>query len=213
MLKAVIFDMDGVIIDSEPLHFEADMLTMKDYGKELPEETLIAYVGVSGPEMWADLIPLYGLPDTLEEVIARQLAHKKELLGVMTLEAILGIPELLEQARAAGHKIAVASSSPRFFIETVIEKLGIAHYFEAVVSGEEVRQSKPAPDVFLKAAEELDVPPEYCLVIEDSGHGTCAAKAAGMACVGFFNPNSGIQDLSAADKIVDAIGKIKLEEF
>lgn len=210
MLKAVLFDLDGVIVDSEPLHFEADMLTMRDYGVEISEEVLISYVGTSGPEMWAELIVQYGIPDTLPGIIARQLRHKKGLLAKAKLTAIEGIPELLRNIKGAGMRIALASSSSRFFIESVIENLGIAGYFEVVASGEEVARSKPAPDVFLRAAELLQIHPEDCVVIEDSANGVNAAKAAGMRAIGFVNLNSGVQDLSAADVIVDAIGKINI---
>lgn len=210
MLKAVIFDLDGVIIDSEPLHFEADVLTMRDYGMELTEAVLISYVGTSGPEMWAELIGKYGIPDTLPNIIAKQLHHKKELLAEATLTAIPGVRELLECIKHSGFRIGLASSSSRFFIEAVITSLGIAGYFEAVASGEEVALSKPAPDVFLRAAELLGVKPEHCVVIEDSANGVRAAKAAGMRCIGFVNLNSGMQDLAAADLIVEAIGEIDI---
>lgn len=199
MLRAVIFDLDGVILDSEPLHFEADMRTMAEYGMEISEEVLVSYVGVTGPEMWKDHIERMGIPDTLEGVIARQKAHKLMLLAETKLTATDGIPELLEAIRRLGLKTGLASSSPRYFIEAVLSNLGIDPYFQAVVSGEEVPRGKPDPAVFLRASELLGVEPEYCLVIEDSMHGICAARAAHMRCVGFRNPTSGAQDLSAAD--------------
>ena len=95
--------------------------------------------------------------------------------------------------------IAIASSSPRLFIEAVVEKIGIQQYFTIIVSGEEVERSKPEPDIFLKAARLLNVNPFECLVVEDSKSGTIAAKKAGMKCIGYLNLNSGEQDLSQAD--------------
>lgn len=203
MIKAVIFDMDGVILNSEPLHFEADFRTMREFGMELPEEVFVAYVGTTGPEMWGDLIVRYGIPDTLDGVIARQKAHKLRLLAETQLEAITGVIGLLQQVKHAGLRIGLASSSPRYFIEAVIENLGISGCFEAVLSGEEVPRGKPDPAIFLKTAELLGVKPQECLVIEDSSHGVSAAKAAGMRCVGYVNPTSGEQDLSMADAVIN----------
>jgi len=211
--KAVIFDLDGVILDSEPLHFEADRRTMSVYGGGLPDEVLISYVGVSGRDMWADLITRYGIPDTLEGVLAHQKAHKLALMAEMELAAIHGIPELLRHIREAGMALALASSSPMYYIEAVLAKLGIAGFFRAVASGEEVPRSKPSPDVFLLAAERLAVDRRDCLVIEDSAHGVRAAKTAGMLCVGYVNPTSGEQDLSGADLVVSSFADTTLYGF
>jgi PPK2 family polyphosphate:nucleotide phosphotransferase len=213
MLKALIFDLDGVIVDSEPLHFRSDILTFRDYGMSPAEGELERYVGTACPEMWAELIKAHGIPDTTEGVLARQNAYKVELLEKTRLQAIPGALELLEEARLAGLKTAVASSSPRYFIAAVLQNLGIMGQFDAIVSGEEVAQSKPAPDVFLKAAEMLGVSPADCLVVEDSAHGLRAAKAAGMRCVGFVNPNSGAQALDGADAVVTGLGQIALADF
>ena len=101
--------------------------------------------------------------------------------------------------------MAIASSSPRLFIENVIQKIGVAEYFSIWISGEEVKHSKPEPDIFLKAAELLNVNPQACAVIEDSSSGTIAAKRAGMKCIGYRNLNSGNQDLSQADYIIEEI--------
>lgn len=202
MLKAVIFDLDGVILDSEPLHFEADRRTMAEYGGGMPEEVLVQYVGVSGRDMWTDLIARYGIPDTLENVLEKQKGHKLALMGQMELAAIPGIPELLQHLRAAGLAVGLASSSPMYYIRAVLHRLAIEDCFQAVASGEEVPRSKPSPDVFLLAAERLNRNPQDCLVIEDSAHGVRAAKAAGMGCVGYVNPTSGEQDLGLADIVV-----------
>jgi HAD superfamily hydrolase (TIGR01509 family) len=105
--------------------------------------------------------------------------------------------------------MALASSSTQRVIDTVLEKLALVGVFDPVVSGEEVEHGKPAPDIFLRTAGLLEIPPETCLVIEDSANGVRAAKAAGMVCIGFRNPNSGAQDLSAADAIVASLDEIR----
>lgn len=213
MVKAVIFDMDGVIIDSEPIHFESDKMTMKYFEKEILDEELNNYVGVSNPVMWAELRDKYKLIASIEEIIEKQLYYKKNLIENKKLEPIGGIRKLLGELKSCGIRIGLASSSSREFIEFILNKLEVIEFFEVIISGEEVAKSKPAPDIFLKAAVALNVEPSNCLVIEDSGHGVKAAKLAKMKCIGFYNPNSGKQDLSLADAIVYSIEDINHRNY
>lgn len=208
MINAVIFDMDGVIVDSEPLHFKAEKITMEYYGNEISGEELSNYVGVANPEMWAELKKKYMLTATLDEILEKQFSFKRNLFRSNKLKPIDGISELLQKLRSRGIRIALASSSSRELIELLLDKLGIKASFEVIVSGEEVKHSKPAPDIFLKAAGKLGIEPAYCLVIEDAKHGIKAAKLAGMYCIGFCNPNSGNQDLSLADAVVRSIYEV-----
>ncbi len=197
--------MDGVIIDSEPLHFESDRMVMREFGVELTDEELNRFVGVANPQMWAELKDKYSINITIEELLERQHASKLKLLEERELETISGIDELISDLQKKGIAIALASSSSREFIELVLKKLGITECFQVIVSGDEVEKGKPEPDIFLKAAELLKVSPENCIVLEDSQHGVNAAKKAGMKCIGFINPNSGNQDLSKADKVVSTL--------
>ena len=197
--------MDGVIIDSEPLHFESDRMVMREFGVELTDEDLNRFVGVANPQMWAELKDKYSINITIEELLERQHASKLKLLEERELETISGIDELISDLQKKGIAIALASSSSREFIELVLKKLGITECFQVIVSGDEVEKGKPEPDIFLKAAELLKVSPENCIVLEDSQHGVNAAKNAGMKCIGFINPNSGNQDLSKADKVVSTL--------
>ncbi|NGZ75120.1 HAD family hydrolase [Saccharibacillus alkalitolerans] len=213
MIEAFIFDMDGVIIDSEPMHFEVDRRIMADYGYPVTQEKLEEYVGMTTPELWTAIRAEFGMSQTVEEIVAYQMGHKIEALRAADMEPIDGIRELLAELKRAGIPCAVASSSPPAFIEAVLEKFGLRGEFAAVASGEEVPRGKPAPDVFLRAAELLGANPERCVVLEDSKHGIDAAKAAGMSCIGFVNPNSGRQDLTRADLIVDDIRKIRLDDL
>lgn len=208
MLGAVIFDMDGVIIDSEPIHFEAYKETLKEFGVEADTSGFSCYVGVSNIEMWEDLKRKYNLKISTKKAIERQMEITFKVFNEMTDDAIPGIRELLNELKAKGVLIALASSSPVAFIEEVLKKLEIRKYFDVVQSGEEVEMGKPAPDIFLKAAKLLEVTPEECVVIEDAEHGANAAKAAGMKCIGYINPNSGQQDLSCATCTVDNMKEI-----
>ena len=213
MVKAIIFDMDGVIIDSEPIHFESDKMTMNDYEIEIADNELNDYVGVSNPVMWTELRDKYKLSGSVEELLEKQLNYKKQLFGNRKLEPIVGIKELLDELKSNEVKIGLASSSSRVFIEMILNNLKITKFFDVIISGEEVLKSKPAPDIFLKAAEMLDLEPSNCIVIEDSEHGVKAAKLANMKCIGFKNPNSGKQDLSLADMVVCSIKEIDYRNY
>lgn len=125
MLKAVIFDMDGVIIDSEPLHFESDKRVMREYGHEITNEELNHYVGVANPEMWEDIRSRHQLAVTLEELLDKQLEHKKLLFEGTELEPIKGIKPLLEDIKTKRLKTGLASSSPMWFISLILERLGL----------------------------------------------------------------------------------------
>ncbi len=211
MLKAVIFDMDGVIVDSEPIHFEVDKRVLKKCGFIVNDDVLYPYVGVSNPEVWKDLKEKYYLPLSVEELLKLQSELKAEILNEIKIEAIDGIKELLNELKHRKILTAVASSSPRAYIETILERIGIREYFKVILSGEEVPRGKPYPDIFLKTAEMLRVDPEECIVIEDSTNGVKAALSAGMKCIGYANLNSGSQDLSSASIIVDSICKLNYE--
>jgi len=208
MIQAFIFDMDGVIIDSEPLHFEVDIQVMKDFGAAITQEQLEKYVGMTNPEMWKLIREEYQLRRSVSEIIDYQLSNKIKILTAREMEPIDGIRELLADLKASGIPVGIASSSPPVFIQAVLDKFGLLDAFNCIVSGEEVDRGKPAPDVYLKAAELLGVEPASCMVLEDARHGIAAAKAAGMQCIGFVNPNSGNQDLSAADYVVRSIAEV-----
>lgn len=207
MIKAVIFDMDGVLIDSEPVHFESDKLTFRDYGLEVTDSVLYNYVGTSNSEMWKRLRIEFNIPATVDEILKKQMKYKKQLFSGETLIPVEGVAELLRLLKNSGAAIGLASSSPRDFIQLIIESLRIDDFFQVIVSGEEVNKGKPEPDIFLKTAELLGAAPYECIVIEDSENGVRAAKSAGMKSIGYRNPNSGCQDLSASSYIVDSISE------
>jgi HAD superfamily hydrolase (TIGR01509 family) len=213
MTKAFIFDMDGVILDSEPIHFEVDILTMEHFGVQIEKEQLERFVGMTNPEMWHILKLEYQLTSSVEEIIEYQLTEKINRIQLQSIKPIEGIIELIRQLRSHRIPIGLASSSPRRFIEAVLTKLRIAEDFECVVSGEEVPLGKPAPDVYLEAASQLGVNPTDCYVLEDSRNGIAAAVAAGMRVIGYVNLNSGNQDLSAANPIVTSIGDINIDRL
>lgn len=203
MYKGVIFDMDGVLVDSEPWYFQVNVEVLGRRGIAIDRRDFIRYAGMGMTTMWADLKQRYGLPDAVEDLVeAEAEGFFRFLQAQATLPAIPGVRELLEALHARDLPIGLASSSARRNVECVLGKTGLRPFFQVVVAGEDVVHGKPAPDIFLRAASLLGSPPETTVVIEDSGNGVRAAKAAGMFCVGFRNPQSGDQDLSPADLVI-----------
>ena len=210
-MKAVIFDMDGVIIDSEPIHFEVDMQTMREFGVNISKDELNKYVGTTNEYMLNDLINKYKMQKSIKEILEYKMELTIRRIKETKINAISGIPELLISLKHNNIKTAIGSSSPKELIITVIEKFQLGKYFDCIVSGDEVKEGKPKPDIYLEVSKRIGVNPEECIVIEDSRNGVLAAKNAGMKCFGFRNVNSGNQDLSKADIIVDSIRNIDIE--
>ena len=211
-MKAVIFDMDGVIIDSEPIHFQVDIEVLQSVGSDVGKSVLEKYVGMTNPEMWSDIIKTYNINESIDNIIDLQINRKIDIIKNLDINPIDGIRELLINLKKENIPIAIASSSPILFIEAVLAKFEIQDYFKIILSGEEVLKGKPAPDIYLETARLLSLNPSDCLVIEDSKNGVIAAKVAGMKCIGFQNPNSGDQDLSKADFVVNSIDQIQKEK-
>ncbi|MBN1646768.1 MAG: HAD family hydrolase [Spirochaetales bacterium] len=211
-MKAVIFDMDGVLVNSEPHHFAIEKEIFASLGFSLDESELKTYVGMSLVKFWTGMKERFSLRQSIEELIENDSRVRISYFEALDhLDPIDGIRELLSGLAAAGIKIALASSSHRAMIDIVLKKLGLGRYFVFIISGHEIEHGKPAPDIFLKSAEAMGLEPVDCLVIEDSRNGVKAANAAGMPCVGFRNPDSGDQDLTTAQLVIDSFSGIDAE--
>jgi HAD superfamily hydrolase (TIGR01509 family) len=213
MLIAAILDMDGVIIDSEPFHYQVNRDLFRRLGIAVAAADYQSYIGVSHASMWSDLKRKHGLPHSVTELVEMQVKGNEDYLSRHPIAPVPGIVSLLETLRCNGIRIGLASSSSMATIELVLMNLGLRSFFAEVVSGEDFPFGKPAPDIFLHTAERLGVGPASCIVIEDSYHGVMAAKAAGMRCIGFQNPNSGCQDLTMADLVVQQITDLSWEKL
>lgn len=211
MLRAVIFDLDGTIIDSEPLHTEAVIRILRERGIVLDPRDLDTFIGISSSVMWSEMRERFGLRESIEALGTLQHSRNIEMLVDSGSILIPGIMDLLRDIRGQDLATAIASSSTKDYIEAVVQRYSLAGYFDCLVSGEEVPRGKPKPDIFLRAAELLKVEPDSCVVIEDSDNGLTAAREAGIRSVGFRNPNSGRQTLSLADRVVDDIREITLD--
>ncbi|MBE5921173.1 MAG: HAD family phosphatase [Lachnospiraceae bacterium] len=203
MLEAVIFDMDGVLVDTEPLHYEVDREYIAEQGFELDLEFYSQFIGSTNTHLWTCVKERYGLTQSIEEMNLATEEKIRKRVQESGYPEMPGAKELVRRLKTAGLKLAVASSSRMSQIERVIAQMDLNDCFDKLVSGESVSHPKPAPDVFLKAAKLLGTAPEKCLVIEDSTNGSRAAKAAGMACLGFINPSFLPSDLSAADYLCE----------
>lgn len=208
MISAVIFDMDGVLFDSEPYHDQTTTSILESYGAKGAYEAIRPYVGRSPEDMWAAMKTKYDIPASVEDLV--ELQWKKNIAGLKDsgLERSEGLSELLEFCHNKGIRVAVASSSRQDFMEAVFDHLDLWKYVEVFASGSEVENGKPMPDIFLLAATRLDIDPERCLVVEDSTAGVQAGRMAGMYTVGYDNPTSGGQNVNAADVVVKSLGEI-----
>lgn len=205
-MKAVVFDMDGVIIDSEYSYFEATRRVLKEEGIEKFEmEDFIDSIGKTDHAAWSVLVEKYNLQTPMQEMIDRMKEYQKKVVKRDGFLPIDGVKDYIRSLSEQGFKLAVASSSPKDTIERVTSSLGIQQYFDALVSGEEVEKSKPAPDVYLEAARQLDVDPKECIAIEDAYNGLLAAKDAGMYAVAYESGDYPGIDLSPGDEIIQSM--------
>lgn len=209
--RAVIFDMDGVVVDSEPRHERAFLEVVEEIGYgDRHGITFAHYVGRSDRELWVDFVAKHRPPHTLEELLIRK---RQRVIEIIRRDQPLfaGAPELVAKL-ADRAPLALASGSERQVVEAVLALDGLRRYFAAVISGSDVKNGKPSPEIFLRAAELLGVPPQDCWVIEDSKPGIGAARAAGMRVVAITNTHPA-HELRQATRVVgryEEIGRLLL---
>ena len=181
-IQAVLFDMDGVLVDSEPVILAAAMACLKEYGLQPKDKDFIPYIGAGEDRFIGGVAEKYGLiyrKEMKERVyqIYREIAPEK-------LRIYEGAAELLIQLKQYGIHCILASSADQTKIQTNLNVAGIhENLFSAIISGEDVDRKKPAPDIYLTAARKVNIPPINCVVVEDALNGIKAAKAAGMKCI------------------------------
>ncbi|MES2971911.1 MAG: HAD family phosphatase [Patescibacteria group bacterium] len=201
---AIIFDMDGVIVDTEPLCdlYEIEFLTR--LGVNEPGEPPANRHGLNSRAYWAPYKKEYGLKPTVDELIMLwRPGYLAYLDGLTEIPLIPGIKKLLDYLTRTDIKLALCSSANPKRVELILNKVSLKDYFPIIVHGDDVINSKPAPDSYLLAAARLNVPPSECLVIEDAANGIKAAIAAGMSCVAYAGSPHNTDDLSEAHVIID----------
>jgi HAD superfamily hydrolase (TIGR01509 family) len=214
-LEAIIFDMDGVLVDSELWHYEIETILFKKLGLNVSEELHYTYLGTAGDLMYSDLKQRFDIPMSLKELLKWDEEYRVDIFSKMTnIKPNPGIPELLKELKSNNLKTAVATSSVPGIVNIILEKCGIDSYFDSVVTTEMAGKSKPAPDVYLYASRMLGISPANCVVFEDSFNGIRAAKSASMYCIAYQADNpSLVLDISEADVKINSFKDINLEQI
>ena len=208
-LHAVLFDLDGTLVDSESLHMESANRMLKRLARPLSQEEFAPYIGWCEETFWADLKARFDLPGSPGELAELRTAEYLRILHSARIEPLPGVRQLLDHLVERGLPRAVASSSPRNQIDASLRSAGLHSYFTVRVSGhEDVARGKPAPDVYLAAAAALGVEPEHCLAIEDSPTGVAAARAAGAYVIAVPCPSHPAEDLSGAHRRLGTVNEI-----
>lgn len=209
MPQAIIFDMDGVLINSTPSFYLAERAMFEELHIEVPEKFHLSLQGSTTRDFWTAVKKNFPIGSySVDDLIALNRARYNDLIEEGGFPRLVpGVVAFIDRIKDKA-KITVASSASRHTINRVFEKHSLGQYFSTFTSAEEVAFGKPDPAVFLKAAEKLDVVPEACVVIEDSESGVHAAKAANMRCIGFANPGSPHQNLAAADTTIQSFDSI-----
>jgi HAD superfamily hydrolase (TIGR01509 family) len=181
-VRAVIFDLDGVLVDSEPNYFESERRLLADYGIDFTPVMKRPYIGMSTKEMLDDVVPRFGIPERVDVLLARKNTYYLDI-AARASTVYAETRHLLQLLYRRGYPLALASGSSPDVIDVVLSAAGLLDLFDLVVSAESVARGKPAPDLFLAAARGLGVEPAGCVVLEDSSHGVRAAISAGMRCI------------------------------
>lgn len=213
-LKAVLFDMDGVIVDTEPLHRKSYFRMFEDVGIDVSDSLYNSFTGQATLPICRTLCEHFELSEKPENLVATKRKHFKYLFENDNDLALLdGVLDLIKDYHSNDLTLILASSASMLNIDRIFERFDLNQYFKAKISGADLKASKPHPEIFIKAAQLAEKPKATCMVIEDSTNGIAAAKAAGIYCVGFKSPNSTNQDYSKADKVISDFSEIKFQKL
>ncbi len=209
-VQGAIFDLDGTLIDSVGLYTAADQKMLKEYGISFTREMKKEYVGMGNLDMMRAYRERFNLPDSPEKLLEKKNSYYLE----MSRREIKLFPKtvrLLERLHEAGYPLALASGSSPAVIDDLLAITGLKEYFTVVISSEEVERGKPDPQIFLESARRLALPPECCVVIEDSWYGVEAAKSGGMLCIAI--PGATQKPLHPSFYLADLLFEGGMEEF
>jgi beta-phosphoglucomutase family hydrolase len=193
-IKGIIFDLDGTLVDSEPNYYKSDKKLFDEYGIALTAEMNNKYIGIGSQDMMKDIKAKFNIHESIEILVAK----KNQYYIDIAKENTIVFPEMLkflQLLKKNNFPMAVASGSSPEIIEMILSITNIKPYFDVVLSAEEVKKGKPAPDIFIETAKLLGISPDNCLVLEDSQYGVEAAKSAGMYCISIpFPPSEQLHD-------------------
>lgn len=213
-LNAVLFDMDGVIVDTEPLHRKAYFKMFDDLGIYVSEELYDTFTGASTKKVSQTLIQEFGLKHSVEELNAHKRKHFKHYFDTdETFDLIPGVLNLIQHYYHNNIKLVLASSASRTTISWVFKKFALEKYFIGIVSGAELKESKPNPEIFIIAAKMADVSVENCMVIEDSTNGIIAAHRARIFCAAYQSEHSVGQNYEKANLVVKEFDELEIQKL
>jgi beta-phosphoglucomutase len=213
-ISAFVFDMDGLMVDSEPLAREAWRILLADLGHALDARTVDAMLGLRLADSARLVKDSLRLSIPLEQIMQKRIEIFLNAIAGNVVP-MSGLLMLLDAVDERGLRRAVATSSPSQTTPVVLREIGVPSGFDVIVTGDMVRRGKPAPDIYLAVAKALGLAPVECLALEDSPNGISAAKAAGMRCIAVPNASSAGMDLTAADAICSSLGEVaaRLDEW
>lgn len=213
MIQTVIFDMDGVIVDTEPVHRYAYFQQFAELKIDVTEEMFTSFTGNSTRNTFQKVKDIFQLDHDVEDMIQRKRNIFNDAFDKKAdLELLTGVEILIKDFHQKGMQLILASSASKVTIERVFNRFKLHDYFTHIVSGEDFPKSKPHPAIFEHAASLSIAPKEHCIVIEDSTNGIKAAKAAGIFCVAYNSFHSKDQDLSEADVVINHFNEINFEK-
>ena len=213
MIQTVIFDMDGVIVDTELVHRYSYYKQFGELNIEVPEEMYTSFTGFSTRNTFQKLKEHYQLVQEVEDLILRKRSIFNDAFDSKEdLTLLEGVESLIKDFYQNGMQLIVASSASKATIDRVFRRFNLHQYFTHIVSGEDFPKSKPHPAIFLHAASLSIAPKENCIVIEDSTNGVKAAKAAGIFCVGYNSFHSKDQDLALADIVINHFDELNFKK-
>jgi beta-phosphoglucomutase len=206
--------MDGVIVDTEPVHYFAYQQHFKHLNIQVPDEMYATFTGNSTKNVYQRIKEHFQLLHEVENLVD----HKREIFNNAfdlkeDLDLLPGVRELIVGLYDSGVQLVLASSSAKVTIDRIFRRFGLYQYFTHIVSGEDFPKSKPHPAIFIKAQELSGTPKQECIVIEDSTNGIKAAKAAGLYCIGYKSENSKLQDLTEADMVISHFNELSAEKI
>lgn len=213
MLKAIIFDMDGVIADTEKMYVAVKDMVLAGYGiKDIPLSYHRQFTGSTMSYQWKIMSKDFHLEHiSMEEYLDTLYRCKDKYFEEKGIKPIRGSVEFVKQLKRAGYPLAIASSGKLSEIKDTLRQVGLTEEFDVLTSGWEVKESKPEPDIYLLAAERLGYSPSECIVIEDSPLGNIGAKKGGFFCLGFTNKDFPMSDMKDADERFESYDDISVE--
>ncbi|MCK9446689.1 HAD family phosphatase [bacterium] len=212
MIKGIIFDMDGVITDNKEQDFTAWKRVFADFDLDLTFEGYKAFTGMKGEEIVCKYIKLDANTDEATMLTRRKEEYFIEEIKKIKIEPTAGIIRFLNDLKENNIKMAIGTAAMEFKTNAILEELGLKSFFEIIVSAEKVKKGKPDPETYLKAAEELNLKPEECMVIEDAPNGIAAAKNGGIRCIAIASTHDK-SELTQADMIIDSFDELNVLEL